>query len=57
MWQRAGGRRRLCSEEASRNLLLVARLSEGGGEPLKTLVQTITRRGTGRLDVLLEERD
>lgn len=57
MWQRAGVRRRLCSEEASRNLLLVARLSEGGGEPLKTLVQTITRRGTGGLDVLLEERD
>lgn len=33
------------------NLLLVTRLSEGVGEPLETLVQTISRRSTGGLDV------
>ena len=32
--------------------LLVASLSESSGKPLKTLVQTVTRGGAGRLDVL-----
>ena len=33
--------------------LLVAGLAEGGGEPLETLVQTVTGSGAGGLDVLL----
>lgn len=32
--------------------LLVAGLAQGGGEPLKTLVQTITGSSASRLDVL-----
>ena len=32
--------------------LLVASLSESSGKPLKTLVQTVTRGGAGRLDIL-----
>jgi hypothetical protein len=32
--------------------LLVTRLSEGVGEPLETLVETVTGGGTGGLDVL-----
>lgn len=35
--------------------LLVTRLSEGVGEPLKTLIETVTGGGTGGLDVLLTE--
>lgn len=31
--------------------LLVTRLSEGVGEPLKTLIETVTGGGTGGLDV------
>lgn len=33
-------------------LLLVTRLSEGVGEPLETLVQTISGRSAGGLDIL-----
>ena len=36
--------------------LLVTRLSEGVGEPLKTLIETVTGGGTGGLDVLLKEK-
>ncbi len=32
--------------------LLVTSLAEGGGEPLKTLVETVTRSGASGLDVL-----
>jgi hypothetical protein len=35
-------------------VLLVASLSESGGEPFETLVETISGCGTGRLDVLWE---
>lgn len=35
--------------------LLVTSLSESGGEPFETLVQTISGCGTSRLDVLLWE--
>lgn len=31
----------------------MASLAEGGGEPLKTLVETVTGGGAGRLDELL----
>lgn len=37
--------------------LLVASLAEGGGEPLETLVQTISRGGAGGLDVLFGGRE
>jgi hypothetical protein len=35
-----------------RNDLVVAGLAERVAEPLKTLVETVTRRGAGGLDVL-----
>lgn len=35
------------------NRLLVTRLAEGSGEPLETLVQTVSGSSAGRLDVLL----
>jgi hypothetical protein len=54
MWQRAGGRRRvLFKGDFSSVFLLVASLSERVGEPLETLVETITGGSTGGLDVLL----
>ena len=36
--------------------LLVAGLAEGGGEPLETLVQTISGGSAGGLNVLLDEK-
>lgn len=36
-----------------RILLFVALVAEGGGEPLETLVETVSRGGAGGLDVLL----
>jgi len=52
MWQRAGGRRRvLFKGDFSSVFLLVASLSERVGEPLETLVETITGGSTGGLDV------
>ncbi len=32
--------------------LLMSRLTESGGKPLETLIQTITRSSAGRLNVL-----
>lgn len=52
MWQIEGGRIWVCSEEHLSNLLLVTRLSEGVGEPLESLVETISRGSAGGLDVL-----
>jgi hypothetical protein len=40
---------RMCSP------LLMTSLAEGGSEPLKTLIQTITGRSAGGLNVLLRE--
>lgn len=51
MWQIEGGRIWVCSEVHLSNLLVVTRLSEGVGEPLETLVETISRGSAGGLDV------
>ena len=37
-------------------LLLVARLAESSGEPLETLVKTVSRGGAGGLDVLFGDK-
>lgn len=49
-------RRRQLVKSFSGNPLLVASLAEGSGEPLKTLVQTISRSGASGLDVLLRKK-
>lgn len=48
------GRRRECSSEdiSFGPFLLVTSLAKGRGKPLETLVQTISGRGAGGLDIL-----
>jgi len=46
----------VCVRDGKGGNLLVACLAQGGGEPLKTLVQTVTGGGAGGLDVLLGGR-
>jgi hypothetical protein len=42
----------LASNEIDSDILLVTSLAERVAQPLQTLVETITRGGAGRLDVL-----
>jgi hypothetical protein len=53
VYGRAGEKKRVFMEGPLVIFLLVTRLSEGVGEPLKTLIETVTGGGTGGLDVLL----
>jgi len=51
VYGRAGEKKRVFIERPLDIFLLMTRLSEGVGEPLKTLIETVTGGGTGGLDV------